>query len=161
PLPTRERLQSIACCVSPFHPSPHYPSEATQRNWPSRLSNARVTASPPPLWGRDRVGGIANTRGRWFPPPLAPPHVMSKTCLRHDGEGNPVAAVTRDRFIHCGSATAAANYSSTSRNEAQLPRSRLGALLAFRSHRSVRDDRFLPQSMGTKIDRRILPPIAF
>src|SRR5262245_66005024 len=39
-----------------------------------------ATAPPPPLWGRDRVRGIAEHRGVGFPPPLAPPH---------KGEGNP------------------------------------------------------------------------
>src|SRR5262245_3116188 len=31
-------------------------------------------------------------------PPLAPPRVMSKTCLRHDGEGNLSARVARLRL---------------------------------------------------------------
>ena len=47
---------------------------------------ARAASSPPPLWGRDRVGGIAEHRGWGFPPPLAPPH---------KGEGNPVGALER------------------------------------------------------------------
>ena len=42
------------------------------------------------LWGRDRVGGSPEHRRLGYPPPLTPPHVMSKTCLRHGGEGNPV-----------------------------------------------------------------------
>src|SRR5439155_27001030 len=37
-------------------------------------------ASPPPSWGRDRVGGIAEHLRSWLPPPLTPPH---------KGEGNP------------------------------------------------------------------------
>jgi fatty-acyl-CoA synthase len=45
-----------------------------------------IAGSPPPSWGRDREGGNHNAEG--VPPPLAPPHVMSETCLRHDGEGN-------------------------------------------------------------------------
>src|SRR5262249_2950711 len=49
--------------------------------------NTRAAASPPPLWGRDRVGGNPKPQGPGFPAPLAPPRVMSKTCLRHDGEG--------------------------------------------------------------------------
>jgi fatty-acyl-CoA synthase len=44
---------------------------------------ARAGASPPPLWGRDREGGIAEHRRWGFPPPLAPPH---------KGEGNPRTA---------------------------------------------------------------------
>ena len=36
-------------------------------------------ASPPPLWGRDREGGIAEHLSSGFPPPLTPPH---------KGEGN-------------------------------------------------------------------------
>ena len=41
-------------------------------------------ASPPPLRGRDRVGGIADHRGLGVPPPLTPPH---------KGEGDPVGAL--------------------------------------------------------------------
>ncbi len=41
------------------------------------------TASPPPLWGRDRVGGNPEPRMSGFPPPLTPPH---------KGEGNHVGA---------------------------------------------------------------------
>ncbi len=43
------------------------------------------------MWGRDRVGGIAEPQISWFPPPLAPPHVMSKTGRR----GIPLAQVGR------------------------------------------------------------------
>jgi len=39
-------------------------------------------ASPPPSWGRDRVGGIAEHLRSWLPPPLTPPH---------KGEGDPRA----------------------------------------------------------------------
>src|SRR5688572_25426084 len=39
---------------------------------------------PPPLWGRDREGGIAEHLRSGFPPPLTPPH---------KGEGNPRAAL--------------------------------------------------------------------
>src|SRR5215468_2821002 len=42
-----------------------------------------AAASPPPLWGRDRVGGIAEHLREGVPPPLAPPH---------KGEGNPAGA---------------------------------------------------------------------
>src|SRR5262245_6704801 len=45
-----------------------------------------ATASPPPLWGRGRVGGIAEHRRLGLPPPLTPPH---------KGEGNPSAKVVR------------------------------------------------------------------
>jgi acyl-CoA dehydrogenase len=47
------------------------------------LGEARATASPPPLWGRDRVGGIPEHPRSGVPPPLTPPH---------KGEGNPVGA---------------------------------------------------------------------
>ena len=50
----------------------------------SKWSEAGAAASPPPLWGRDRVGGIPERRRSGFPPPLAPPH---------KGEGNPVGAL--------------------------------------------------------------------
>src|SRR6476646_10298446 len=40
----------------------------------------RATRFPPPLWGRDRVGGNPRHRISGFPPPLAPPH---------KGEGKP------------------------------------------------------------------------
>src|SRR5262245_55767184 len=60
--------------------------------WRSKLSTEQATPSPPPLRGRDRVGGNLEHQMSGFPPPLAPPRVMSKTCLRHDGEGNPVSA---------------------------------------------------------------------
>src|SRR5262245_64441732 len=55
-------------------------TEAGARN----LSAAPATASPPPSWGRDRVGGHAKSRMSGFPPPLTAPH---------KGEGNPVAPV--------------------------------------------------------------------
>jgi hypothetical protein len=42
--------------------------------------NARAAPSPPPLWGRDRVGGNPYPRMLGVPPPLTPPH---------KGEGNP------------------------------------------------------------------------
>jgi SAM-dependent MidA family methyltransferase len=51
------------------------------------LRGLQRQAFPPPLWGRDREGGIAEHRRLGFPPPLTPPHVVSKTRLRHDGEG--------------------------------------------------------------------------
>ena len=37
--------------------------------------------SPPPSWGRDREGGMAEHLPSGFPPPLTPPH---------KGEGNTV-----------------------------------------------------------------------
>src|SRR6185295_6419442 len=43
----------------------------------------RAAAAPPPLWGRDRVGGNPKPRISGFPPPLAPPH---------KGEGNPLVS---------------------------------------------------------------------
>ena len=51
---------------------------------PSKLGEAPATTSPPPLWGRDRVGGIPEPQRSGFPPPLTPPH---------KGEGNPLASV--------------------------------------------------------------------
>ena len=49
--------------------------------WPSstRIPLPLVAASPPPLWGRDREGGMAEQLPLGFPPPLTPPH---------KGEGN-------------------------------------------------------------------------
>ncbi len=49
----------------------------------------RAAASPPPLWGRDRVGGNHEPRRSWFPPPLTPPH---------KGQGNPCSAC-RTSFV--------------------------------------------------------------
>ncbi len=54
----------------------------------------RATASPPPLWGRDRVGGNPEPQMSGLPPPLAPPHILAAR-LRRDGEGDSVAAVGR------------------------------------------------------------------
>ena len=48
----------------------------------SKLSEERAAASPPRLWGRDRVGGIAGPQRSGAPPPLTPPR---------KGEGDPVA----------------------------------------------------------------------
>ena len=45
-----------------------------------------AAASPPPLRGRDRVGGVAEHQRLGFPPPLTPPR---------KGEGNPSARVGR------------------------------------------------------------------
>jgi Cu(I)/Ag(I) efflux system membrane protein CusA/SilA len=50
---------------------------------PSFVGEAQATASPPPLWGRDRVGGIGEPPRSGVPPPLTPPH---------KGEGNLAAA---------------------------------------------------------------------
>src|SRR5688572_1581741 len=73
----------------------------------------RAAASPPPLWGRDRVGGIAEHLRWGFPPPLTPPH---------KGEGNPRTAclwlhhpthvpspIDEFRFRPCGSDTIGPN----------------------------------------------------
>ena len=43
------------------------------------FGRAPSLSSPPPLWGRDREGGIAEHSLSGFPPPLTPPH---------KGEGN-------------------------------------------------------------------------
>src|SRR5436190_21904777 len=59
--------------------------ESLRRNsW----ENLRAKSSPPPLWGRDREGGIAGHLLSGFPPPLTPPH---------KGEGNPAGARGRRR----------------------------------------------------------------
>src|SRR5262245_43303961 len=47
------------------------------------MGGARTTAFPPPLWGRDRVGGSRQPLLEGLPPPLTPPH---------KGEGNMVGA---------------------------------------------------------------------
>jgi 16S rRNA (guanine527-N7)-methyltransferase len=52
---------------------------------PSKLGEARAPTSPPPVWGRDRVGGIAEHPTSGVPPPLTPPH---------KGEGNPLVPGT-------------------------------------------------------------------
>jgi hypothetical protein len=46
------------------------PSPSPQGGGPR--GNAPATASPPPLWGRDRVGGIAEHRRLGVPPPPSP-----------------------------------------------------------------------------------------
>jgi hypothetical protein len=53
------------------------------RPTPRLQGKVGASASPPPLCGRDRVGGIPEHRGLGFPPPLTPPH---------KGEGNPRTA---------------------------------------------------------------------
>ena len=50
-----------------------------------RLDTNRRDVVPSPLWG-GTGGGMAERRGR-DSPPLTPPYVVSKTRLRHDGEG--------------------------------------------------------------------------
>src|SRR6185503_17499561 len=45
----------------------------------------------PPCGGGVGRGGILEHLLQGFPPPLTPPHVVSKTRLRHDGEGDIVA----------------------------------------------------------------------
>ncbi len=70
-------LSELVAGFSAKRPLPRWSST------PFHLFRTDEQASPPPLWGRDRVGGIAEHRGWGFPPPLAPPH---------KGEGNPVGA---------------------------------------------------------------------
>jgi hypothetical protein len=53
----------------------------------------RAAGFPPPLWGRDRVGGNHKLRRSGVPPPLAPPH---------KGEGNPIELAVGNRFGHGG-----------------------------------------------------------
>jgi acyl-CoA dehydrogenase len=62
---------------------------------PGDLGNAQATASPPPLWGRDRVGGNPKPQISGVPPPLTPPH---------KGEGNPVGASFDDVLLEAASA---------------------------------------------------------
>src|SRR5262245_38727907 len=58
-----------------------------------RLRQARVNAyAHPPACGEGGVGVPDGGRASDRPPHLTPPRVMSKTCLRHEGEGNPVGA---------------------------------------------------------------------
>ncbi len=38
--------------------------------------------------GEGQGGGMAEQFSLGLPPPLTPPHIMPKACLRHDGEGN-------------------------------------------------------------------------
>src|SRR3972149_4560073 len=64
----RLSVECIHCCRSAY------------QNW---------SASPPPSWGRDREGGIAEHLPSGSPPPLTPPH---------KGEGNPVAVLDPDMF---------------------------------------------------------------
>ena len=95
---------------------------------------------PPPLWGRDDlpgldpgVGGIAEAQRSGFPPPLAPPHVMSKTCLRHDGEGNPVAASLREG-IFLEAAAAKIRVGEAAGEGAAIAHQVLGAIGFTREH---------------------------
>ncbi len=55
-----------------------------------KFGTARPAGSPPPLWGRDRVGGNPKWHRAGFPPPLTPPH---------KGEGNPVEPATSDEEL--------------------------------------------------------------
>jgi hypothetical protein len=57
------------------------------------LGEGSAAGSPPPLWGRDRVGGNPQARGSWFPPPLAP----------RKGEGDPVADASQLALHSAGS----------------------------------------------------------
>jgi acyl-CoA dehydrogenase len=57
--------------------------------------NAQAAASPPPLWGRDRVGGIAEPSRSGVPPSLTPPH---------KGERNPGSASFEEIFLEAASA---------------------------------------------------------
>src|SRR5262245_21989916 len=61
----------------------------------SNLGDAQATASPPPLWGRDRVGGNPKPQMSGVPPPLTPPH---------KGEGDPVGASFEAVFLEAASA---------------------------------------------------------
>src|SRR5262250_1778973 len=45
-----------------------------ERNRPAELSEEHTPASPPPFWGRDRVGGIPEHPRSGVPPPLAAPY---------------------------------------------------------------------------------------
>jgi ribosomal protein S18 acetylase RimI-like enzyme len=59
---------------------------------------AALPAAFPPPCGEGQDGWIAEHPISGFPPPPTPPRVMSKTCLRHDGEENPGAAAVSESF---------------------------------------------------------------
>jgi uncharacterized protein (DUF934 family) len=68
---------------------------------PSDWQN-RVTASPPPLWGRDRVGGFAEPQTLGVPPPLAPPHKGEgdRLAIVAAGEPHPDGPIWRGHAFH-------------------------------------------------------------
>ncbi len=49
-------------------------ADAIATSPPLASSETSAAGSPPPLWGRDRVGGIAEHSTSGVPPPLAPPY---------------------------------------------------------------------------------------
>jgi len=55
-------------------------------------ADAIATASPPPLWGRDREGGTLHGPPLGYPPRLIPPHRGEGNPVGASGEGNPLAA---------------------------------------------------------------------
>src|SRR5262245_23951220 len=59
----------------------------------SESSEARAAESPPPLLGRDRVGGNPQARRQWFPPPRTAPR---------KGEGNPAAEARYEAYAAAG-----------------------------------------------------------
>jgi len=52
------------------------------------IANASDWGAPPPSWGRDREGGIAEHPTSGFPPPLTPPH-KGEGDMSRKGEGDP------------------------------------------------------------------------
>jgi hypothetical protein len=46
-----------------------------------------AASSPPPSWGRDREGGIAERLRLGFPPPLTPPHKEEGDSVGAFGDG--------------------------------------------------------------------------
>jgi polysaccharide pyruvyl transferase WcaK-like protein len=64
-----------------------YPDIAFRLPAPAECGKAWTTASPPPLWRRNRVGEIPEHRGLKVPPSLAP---------AHNGEGNPPGACVEE-----------------------------------------------------------------
>jgi FAD/FMN-containing dehydrogenase/Fe-S oxidoreductase len=63
---------------------------------PFRLPQAGVQASPLPLWGRDRMGGIAEHLTSGVPPPLAAPHKGEGNRVGASGEGTPSSSAVRE-----------------------------------------------------------------
>jgi acyl-CoA dehydrogenase len=90
----------------------------------SLMGHAGATASPPPLWGRDRVGGIAEHPKSGFPPPLTPPH---------KGEGDPVGA-SLDEGILLEAASAKIRVGEAAGEGAAIAHQVLGAIGFTQEH---------------------------
>jgi acyl-CoA dehydrogenase len=107
--------------------------------------DTRATTSPPPLWGRDRVGGIAEQRGQTprhqllaeadtaeargltpsgVPPPLTPPR---------KGEGNPIGA-SFEEGVFLEAASAKIRVGEAAGEGAAIAHQVLGAIGFTREH---------------------------